>query len=156
MRFALMPMNEGFDQFAAIKLVVAVRVVHLEVVELKLLLGHFAGVNRYVHVLLHVLFFVLHISFQNPFLLLGLPCMLWRLSLMLLLLRNMLLRYLAMLLWLSLELLRWRLSLELLLWCLSLELLLWLSLKLLWLSLKLLWLSLKLLMLRRWRLSLAR
>ena len=49
-----MPVNERLDELAAVELVIPVRVVHLEVVELQLLLGHVAGVDRDVHVLLHV------------------------------------------------------------------------------------------------------
>ncbi len=47
-------MNERFDQLASVKLVVPVRVVHLEVVKLQLLLRHVAGVNGHFHVVLHV------------------------------------------------------------------------------------------------------
>ena len=49
-----MPVDERLDQLAAVQLVVAVGVVHLEVVELKLLLGHGRRVDGHVHVLLHV------------------------------------------------------------------------------------------------------
>ena len=49
-----MPMDERLDEFAAVQLVVAVGVVHLEVVKLELLLRHVGGVDRNVHVLLHV------------------------------------------------------------------------------------------------------
>lgn len=45
------PVDQGLDQLAAVQLVVVVGVVHLEVVELQLLLGHFAGVQRHLHVL---------------------------------------------------------------------------------------------------------
>ena len=48
------PVDEGLDELAAVQLVVAVGVVHLEVVELKLLLRHRRRVDRHVHVLLHV------------------------------------------------------------------------------------------------------
>lgn len=47
-------MDEGLNEFTAIKLVVAVRVVHLKVMELQLLFRHVAGVDRDVHVLFHV------------------------------------------------------------------------------------------------------
>ena len=47
-------MDEGFDEFTAVQFVVAVGVVHLEVVELELLLRHVACVDRHIHVLLHV------------------------------------------------------------------------------------------------------
>ena len=48
------PMDERLDELAAVQLVVAVGVVHLEVVKLELLLRHVGGVDRNVHVLLHV------------------------------------------------------------------------------------------------------
>lgn len=47
-------MDERLDQFAAVQLVVAISVVHLEVVKLQLLLGHVGGVDGHLHVLLHV------------------------------------------------------------------------------------------------------
>ena len=47
-------MDERLDELAAVELVVAVGVVHLEVVELQLLLGHVARVDRHLHVVLHV------------------------------------------------------------------------------------------------------
>ena len=47
-------MNERFDEFASVEFVVPVGVVHLEVVELQLLLGHRRSVHRQVHVLLQV------------------------------------------------------------------------------------------------------
>lgn len=46
-----MPMDQRLDQLASVQLVVVVRVVHLEVVELQLLFAHFARVDRHVHVL---------------------------------------------------------------------------------------------------------
>lgn len=46
-----MPVDQGLDQLAAVQFVVIVGVVHLEVVELQLLLGHFAGVQGHFHVL---------------------------------------------------------------------------------------------------------
>lgn len=49
-----MPVDERLDELTAVQLVVPVGVVHLEVVELELLLRHVAGVDRHVHVLLHV------------------------------------------------------------------------------------------------------
>lgn len=48
------PMDERLDELATVELIVAVGVVHFEVVELKLLLGHIRRVDRDVHVLLHV------------------------------------------------------------------------------------------------------
>lgn len=48
------PVDEGLDQFAAIQLVVVVSVVHLEVVELKLLLRHLAGIHGDPHMLTNV------------------------------------------------------------------------------------------------------
>lgn len=44
-------MDQRLDQLASVQLVVVVRVVHLEVVELQLLFAHFARVDRHVHVL---------------------------------------------------------------------------------------------------------
>ncbi len=49
-----MPVNERLDEFASVELVVAVCVVHLEVVELQLLLRHVGRVDWNVHVFLHV------------------------------------------------------------------------------------------------------
>ena len=49
-----MPMNETLHQLTAVKLVVVVRVMHLEEMELKLLLWHIGCVNRNIHVLLDV------------------------------------------------------------------------------------------------------
>ncbi len=49
-----MPMNKRFDEFTAVELVIAVGIVHLEVVELQLLLGHVRRVDWYVHVFFHV------------------------------------------------------------------------------------------------------
>lgn len=46
-----MPVNERFNQFASIKLIVVVGVVHFKIVELKLLIRHLAGVDGNVHVL---------------------------------------------------------------------------------------------------------
>ena len=48
------PVNERLDELASVELVVPVRVVHLEVVELQLLLRHVARVDRHLHVLLHM------------------------------------------------------------------------------------------------------
>jgi hypothetical protein len=48
------PVNERLDEFASVELVVAVCVVHLEVVELQLLLRHVGRVDWNVHVFLHV------------------------------------------------------------------------------------------------------
>ena len=48
------PVNEGLDELASVELVVAVSVVHLEVVELQLLLRHVRRVDGDVHVLFHV------------------------------------------------------------------------------------------------------
>ena len=47
-----MPVDETLDQLAPVQLVVVVRVVHLEVVELELLFGHVGGVHRDLHVVL--------------------------------------------------------------------------------------------------------
>lgn len=47
-------MDQRLDQFAAVQLVVVVRVVHLEVVELQLSLGHLARIDGHLHVLLDV------------------------------------------------------------------------------------------------------
>lgn len=44
-------MDKGFDQFAAVQFVVAVVVVHFEVMELQFLIAHIARVNWNVHVL---------------------------------------------------------------------------------------------------------
>ena len=49
-----MPVLQGGHQLQAVQFVVAVGVVHLEVVELQLLLGHFRRVNRRPQVLLDV------------------------------------------------------------------------------------------------------
>lgn len=48
------PMYQALDELTPVQLVVVVGVVHLEVVELELLLRHLARVNRNVHVLLDV------------------------------------------------------------------------------------------------------
>jgi len=40
-----MPVNQRLDQFAAVQLVVVIIIVHLEVVELKLFLGHLANIG---------------------------------------------------------------------------------------------------------------
>lgn len=40
-----MPMDQRFDQLASVQFVIVVGVVHFKIVELKLLLGHFARVN---------------------------------------------------------------------------------------------------------------
>lgn len=45
------PVNQGLDQFTSVQLVVVVSVVHLEVMELQLLIGHLAGIDWNVHVL---------------------------------------------------------------------------------------------------------
>lgn len=45
------PMDQRLDQLTAVQFVIVIGVVHLEVVELQLLLGHFAGVQRHFHVL---------------------------------------------------------------------------------------------------------
>lgn len=45
------PMDQGLDQLASVQLVVVVGIVHLEIVELKLLVGHLAGVDGNFHVL---------------------------------------------------------------------------------------------------------
>ena len=47
-------MNERFDEFTAIKFVVAIGIVHFEIMELELLLRHVARVDRHVHVFLHM------------------------------------------------------------------------------------------------------
>ncbi len=49
-----MPVDERLDEFTAVEFVVAIGVVHFEVVELELLLRHVAGVDRDVHVFLHM------------------------------------------------------------------------------------------------------
>ena len=51
--FLTVPVDEGLDELAAVQLVVAVGVVHFEVVKLQLLLGHVARVNGDLHVFLH-------------------------------------------------------------------------------------------------------
>ena len=49
-----MPVNDTFDQLAAIQLVIRIRVVHLEIVKLELLFRHLRCVHGYLHVLLYV------------------------------------------------------------------------------------------------------
>lgn len=49
-----MPVNQRLDQFTTVQLVVVVSVVHLEVMELQLLVRHLAGVDWNVHVLSNV------------------------------------------------------------------------------------------------------
>jgi len=161
----VVPVDQGLDKLQSVQLVVAVSVVHLEVVELELLLCHLGRINV-LNVLLHVLSllgYLLLVFDDSPLLWLSLALgLLWlalelllRLPLELLLLRlslELLLRLtLKLLLGLSLELLllRWgrRASLELLRRRLALELL-GLTLELL------LWLALELLLLRRRRLTL--
>jgi hypothetical protein len=56
-------MNQRFDQLAPVQLVVIIGIVHLEVVELQLLLGHFARINvRHLHMLGNVVAFALQIA----------------------------------------------------------------------------------------------
>merc|ERR1719462_968390 len=122
-------MDQRLDQSKTVELVVAIGVMHLEIVKLQLLFGHFRGVD-----MLHMFLQMLCLILDFLFVLYDSPVLLW-MSLSLLM---------NLLLWLSLELLL-RLTLELLLrlplgllWRrLSLELLLWLTLEL-WLPLKLL------------------
>lgn len=78
----LVPVDERLDQLAAVQLVVVVRVVHFEVVELQLLFTHLAGVDRHFHVLGNVLLLVLDVVRVEH--LLGLPMMLLMLLLLLL------------------------------------------------------------------------
>jgi len=52
--YLTVPMDQRFDQLAAVQLVVVVRVVHLEVVELQLSLGHLARIDWHLHVFLDV------------------------------------------------------------------------------------------------------
>jgi len=49
----VMPVDQRLDQLQSVQLVVTVSVVHLEVVELQLLLSHLGGVDV-LHVLLHM------------------------------------------------------------------------------------------------------
>lgn len=46
-----MPVNQRFDQLTAVQLVIVVGIVHLEVVELQLLLGHLARIERHIQML---------------------------------------------------------------------------------------------------------
>lgn len=72
--FGIVPVDQGFDQLAAVQFVVVVRVVHFEVVELQLLFAHFARVNWDLHVLGNVLLLMLNVvRIQH---LLGLPMVL--------------------------------------------------------------------------------
>jgi hypothetical protein len=48
------PVNQTFDQLTAVQFVVVVSVVHFEIMELQLLLGHFARIDRHLHVLSNV------------------------------------------------------------------------------------------------------
>jgi hypothetical protein len=48
------PMDQRLDKLTSVELVVTVGVVHLEVVELQLLLGHVRRVDRNIHVFFHV------------------------------------------------------------------------------------------------------
>ena len=49
-----MPVYKTLDQLTTIQLVVAISVVHLEVVELQLLVRHLGGVHGHIQVFLHV------------------------------------------------------------------------------------------------------
>jgi len=60
-----MPVYETLDQLAPIQLVVTISVMHLEVVELQLLVGHLGGVHGNIQVLLHVLFLMSNILMKN-------------------------------------------------------------------------------------------
>ncbi len=48
------PVDKRLNKFTTVELVVAVGVMHLEVVELQLLLGHVRRIDRNVHVFFHV------------------------------------------------------------------------------------------------------
>merc|ERR1719367_2437191 len=149
----IVPMYQRFHQLQPIQFVIAVTVVHFEVVELQLLLTHVAGVNVLL-VLLHMLLLVVDrglVLVQHPLLpTTCLPCMLrwtstlldWHTSSLWGTLSWWGRLALELLRWLALELL-WGLTLELLLRSLSLELLRGrLTLELLrrrWLPLELLW-----------------
>jgi len=63
-----MPVYETLDQLAPIQLVVPISVVHLEVVELQLLVRHLGGVHGHIQVLLHVLCFMSDILVKHPLL----------------------------------------------------------------------------------------
>merc|ERR1719462_716012 len=122
-------MDQRLDQSKTVELVVAIGVMHLEIVKLQLLFGHFRGVD-----MLHMFLQMLCLILDFLFVLYDSPVLLW---MSLSLLMNLLLRLsLELLLRLPLELLWRRLSLELLLGLtlellLPLELLLRLSLELL-------------------------
>ena len=61
-----MPVYEALDQLAPIQLVVPISVVHLEVVELQLLVRHLGGVHGDIQVLLHVpRYYIINIIYQQ-------------------------------------------------------------------------------------------
>ena len=47
-------MNERFDKFTAVEFVVAIGIMHFEVVELELLLRHVTCIDGHIHVLFHM------------------------------------------------------------------------------------------------------
>lgn len=47
-------MNQRLDQLVAVQFVIIICVVHFEIMKLELLLGHFARINRYLHMLLNM------------------------------------------------------------------------------------------------------
>lgn len=49
-----MPVDQRFDQFTAVQLVIVICVVHFEIMKLELLICHFACVNWHFHVLSYV------------------------------------------------------------------------------------------------------
>lgn len=142
----VMPVEEGFDELLAVQLVVVVCIVHLEVVELQLLVGHAGSIDGHLQVILDVVTLAAQVRVVQHALVVAASSV-WLLL--------YLLRLLELLLLLLRRLLRWWWWLELLLlWLLKLLLLLillWLLILLLLLLLVLLWGNTRgLLVLLRW------
>lgn len=125
----VMPMEEGFDKLLAIQLVVVVCIMHLEVMELQLLVRHAGSVNGNLQVVLDVVTLTAQVRVVQYTLVVAASSMwlhLWLLLYLLRLLKLLLLRLLGRWWWLELLLL-WLLKLLLLLillWLLILLLLL--------------------------------